>query len=282
MSIKLVTGNTLETNVEASDDRALHAGIVGTGDYVFRVGQRFAHQVIGNRTVRIFDGEGIMQGAHFIIPYGKYDDIEIDSSIEGYKRIDLICARYYKYQNSETVELVVVKGLEVSGSPEVPEVTVGSILEDTPEHNMPLKKVTVQGSAIVSVEDVFAEIPTISELHDPSWIPLELMSGAVAAPDYATRAIPSYRKIGNRVQIQGAISCTIPKSDAFKCAELPKAYCPKGPAYGPSVCAGNRLVRLLVGASGGIYIEWIYDFAERSQFSGHIPWVVINIEYDID
>lgn len=282
MNMKLVTGNTLETSVEASDDRALHAGIVGTGDYVFRVGRRFAHQIIGNGTVRIFDGEGIMQGAHFIIPHGKYDDVEINSCVEGYKRIDLICAKYYKYQNAETVELVVVKGLESVGTPEVPEITVGSILEDTPEHNMPLKRVTVQGSTIIGIEDVFEEIPTISELHDPSWIPLNLLNGATPGR-YGTRPIPSYRKIGNRVIIEGGVACNLPESGGLLVAKLPEGYRPVQDKPISAACSARRSARLLISASGGgIFIEWVCNIKDGADISGEISWVQLDTEYYVD
>lgn len=282
MNMKLVTGNTLETSVEASDDRALYAGIVGTGDYVFKVGQRFAHQIAGYGTVRILDGEGIMQGAHFIIPNGKYDDIEIDACVEGFKRIDLICARYRKFQNMETVELVVVKGVETARTPQVPEVSVGSILEDTSEHNMPLKKVTVQGSAIIGIENVFEEIPSISELRETDWIPLNLINGAKIATINGQTSVAEYKKEGKHVIVRGEIACTIPTSGAFQFATLPEGYRPKKLEYAKSVCSGVCMVRLLVGTGGGLNVEWIYNITNGSRFSGDIPWVTINIDFYVD
>lgn len=165
MSIKLVTGNTIDTNVEAADDRAFNAGIVGIGDYVLDVGRKFGHEIINNNIIRILDGEGVMQGAHFRIEHGKYDDVMIDSGTSGYNRIDLICAKYTKFQNAETVEFDVVKGIETVGVPLEPEITIGNILNGDPKHYMPLKKVVLQGTNI-TIEDAFVKAFSFERINN--------------------------------------------------------------------------------------------------------------------
>lgn len=155
--MKLVTGNTIETSVEAADDRALNAAFYGKGDYVFNIGNAFSHEIIDNNTIKIHDGSGMMGGAHFTIPVGEYDVVNIDSGRSGYNRIDLICAKYSKNQNSEDTVLTVIKGTETEGTPEIPEYTVGDILAGTYEHDFPLKKVTLTGTNI-EIENLYSPL----------------------------------------------------------------------------------------------------------------------------
>jgi len=174
--MKLVTGNTVETNVEAVDDRAYNAGIVGIEDYVFNVGRKFDHEIINNNTIRIYDGEGVIQGSHFITPYGAYDDVNIDTGTTGYNRIDLICVKYSKLQNTELAEFAVIKGVETTGMPQVPDVITGNILQGASEHNMALKKVTLQGTNILSIDDEFKTVKSMTEKPKLLWSGAEPMT----------------------------------------------------------------------------------------------------------
>ena len=176
--MKLVTGNTVETNVEAVDDRTYNAGVVGTGDYVFDVGRKFQHEIINNNTIRIYDGNGVVQGSHFITPYGDYDDVNIETGTTGYNRIDLICVKYSKLQNAELAEFAVIKGVETTGTPQAPDVTTGNILQGASEHNMILKKVTLQGTNISSISDEFSLVKSIKAEPKLLWSGAKYMTAS--------------------------------------------------------------------------------------------------------
>lgn len=153
--IRLLTGHT-DGNIRPADDRALHTGFIGLDDYVFDSGgNNFRHEIINNNTIRIHDGDGIMQGAHFRISYGSYDDVEIDTGRTGYNRIDLICVKYSRYQKNEDVELVVLKGIETADTAVDPVYTQGSIIKGDTEHYFPLKRVVLDGTNISSITNLY-------------------------------------------------------------------------------------------------------------------------------
>lgn len=156
MAIKILTGNTVDSEVNAEDDRRIYAEIFGKNDVVLSQDEIFAHELITNNEIKILSGTGMMQGTAFTIPYGEFETLNLDTCAAGYKRIDLICAKYSKTQNVESVELVVLKGLETEGEAETPEYIKGNILKNETENYMPLKKITYDGTNIKSVQDVFS------------------------------------------------------------------------------------------------------------------------------
>ena len=112
MSTHLITGKAGYEHVKASDHGALHAAIMGGGEFVLEGGEQFACQVISNNNVRIFDGEAMMQGRHIRIDRNTYEETTHDNGAQGYKRIDLIVLTYTKSESTgvETVTLDVIKG----------------------------------------------------------------------------------------------------------------------------------------------------------------------------
>lgn len=179
--IRLLTGYT-SNNIRASDDRALYAGIIGLDDYVLDSGgNNFRHEIINNNTIRIHDGDGIMQGAHFNIPYGSYDDVSIDSGRTGYNRIDLICVKYTRYQKVENAELIVLKGVETADSASVPEFTQGNIFKGETEHYFPLKMIVLENTNISEIRNLYTVKTKTQKL---------LWSGAVYMMEGQTITLP--------------------------------------------------------------------------------------------
>lgn len=145
--MKIITGYTGTKNVTANADQGLHQGIFGTGNYVLNVGNKFAATLANANTVTLQDGEGIMQGVHFRIDPGTSESVTIQSGTAGYKRIDLICARYTKdaVTGIEAVNLVVIAGTPSSSTPTEPSYTQGDILGGDTLAEFPLWKVTLDG-----------------------------------------------------------------------------------------------------------------------------------------
>ncbi len=155
MGMRLITGNTLDTKVQAEDDRALNAGIIKKQECVFSVGSKFEHEILSANTIRIKEGDGVMFGAHFRIPKGEFEEVKIETCPVGFKRIDIICAKYKKYQNTESCSIEVVKGVQKNRDPVVPIIKKGNILNGDAENLMPLKIVTLDGVNISAVENAF-------------------------------------------------------------------------------------------------------------------------------
>lgn len=169
MSTHLITGKAGYEHVKASDHGALHAAIMGGGEFVLEGGEQFACQVISNNKVRIFDGEALMQGRHIRIDRNTYEETTHDNGVQGYKRIDLIVLTYTKDEGTgvENVALEVIKGTPSENNPSVPSYVTGDILNNGELKNqMPLYKIPFDGLSIGEPVKMFTTVPTMQTMKE--------------------------------------------------------------------------------------------------------------------
>ena len=126
----LVTGYAGKAHINSADQGSFNASFAGTGEFVMEMGNQFAASIVNNNTVRIQDGDLLMQGRHIRIEPNSYEDVTIDTGTAGKKRIDLIVMTYTKDTSTgvETATLQVLKGEESDGTPAAPVKTSGDIL----------------------------------------------------------------------------------------------------------------------------------------------------------
>lgn len=115
----------------------------------------------------------------------------------------------------------------------------------------------------------------------PQWTPLDLESGVTAAT-LGTRPVPSCRKIGAHVYVEGSVSLAIPESGSIRIATLPEEYKPKQNSYKLVPCSSYRVARIFVNSSGQLCVEWVYNLTDGSRYSGEISWIQIDISYFVD
>lgn len=158
--MKGITITTNTDNVNAADDRALNMGAISRGDVVFDTGNRFAYELLTNNSIRIFDGDGLMQGLHFRLENGSYEDLTITNGASGYNRIDSVVLKYNKNAQTgiEEVHLEVVKGTQVSGTPVPPDISTGSIAEGDINASMRLYNIYIEGISVMSVTPTFVVV----------------------------------------------------------------------------------------------------------------------------
>lgn len=157
-NLHLVTGHAGSAHVTAADHASLNAAIFGEGEYVLNRGSKFAATVISNNSVRVADGDIIMQGRHVRLNEGSYVDLTIENGTQGKNRNDLIVARYTKDSQTgvEDCNLIVIKGTESSGIAEDPAHTVGDIINDhVLQADMPLYRVPLNGLNVNALECLF-------------------------------------------------------------------------------------------------------------------------------
>lgn len=144
--MKIITGYTGTPHVTSNAAQGFNQGVIGSGNYMLDVGNKFAAVLTDATTVTISDGEGVMQGVHFRIDPGTSESVTIQSGTAGYDRIDLICARYTKdaVTGIEAVNLVVLTGTP-SATPVEPAYTQGDILGGDTLAEFPLYEVDVNG-----------------------------------------------------------------------------------------------------------------------------------------
>lgn len=166
--VHLITGYAGEEHIHSADQGSFNASFFGGGEYVMEAGNQLEASIMDNNTVRILDGDLLMQGRHIRIDVDTYEDITITTGTAGVNRNDLIVMQYSKDTSTdiETAELVVVKGTETEGTASDPEYTSGDILAGATFNQMPLYRVKVEGVVLTAVEPLFTTIPTYKKLAE--------------------------------------------------------------------------------------------------------------------
>ncbi len=164
----LITGFAGIEHIKSADQGSFNAAFFGTGEFVMEIGSQLKATIINNNTVRIADGDLLMQGRHIRINPSTYEDMTIDTGAANMNRIDLIVCTYEKDASSgiETAKIEVVKGTAVSGSASEPSIVKGNILEGAIKNQMPLYRVNINGVALASVTKKFTTCPTYKKLAE--------------------------------------------------------------------------------------------------------------------
>lgn len=170
-NMHLVTGYANKEHIKSADQGSFNAALLGEGEFVLERGSKFAATIISNNIVRIKDGDVIMQGRHGKIDRNTYVDLDFDNGQQGYKRNDLIVARYTKDSSSgiEEVNLVVLKGTPSSDEPSDPEYIKGEVLDGGALVNdMLLYRVPFDGLNIQDLVCLFEVLPSWKTLKAQS------------------------------------------------------------------------------------------------------------------
>lgn len=168
-NLHLVTGYAGEEHITSNDQGSFNAAIMGTGEFVLERGEQFAAQVISNNKVRIFDGDLLMQGRHIRLKEDTYVDLFFENGTQGYKRMDLIVARYEKdsITGVESASLVVIQGAPAEDVYTRPEKITGDILnEHALQNDTILYEVKFDGLGIQEPEKIFPTVPTLETIKE--------------------------------------------------------------------------------------------------------------------
>ena len=159
MALDLVTGYKGAAHITAEDIGAFNAGVFGSGEYVLNSGNKLAASVISNNTIRILDGDLVVQGRHVTLKKDTYEEVTIENGETGMNRKDLIVARYTKDSTNgiENVVFAVIKGEFSDSEASDPAHTTGDILSGgCTLHEMPLYRITLTGLNVGEPEALFA------------------------------------------------------------------------------------------------------------------------------
>lgn len=164
--MEIITGYTGIEHVQSADDASLYRGIFGLDDYVLNVGSKLEANIVDNNTVRIMDGDVIIQGHQGRIRANDYNEVTIDNGTPGEQRNDLIVARYLKNTETgvESIKLEVVKG-----SPAVEATDPETIKEDLKiggtQRDFALYRVSLDGINLKSVTSLFSTTPSLAAVE---------------------------------------------------------------------------------------------------------------------
>lgn len=158
-NLNLVTGYRGSAHVTAADDGSLNVAVWGSGQYVLNRGNKFAALVVSNNTIRISDGDIMLQGRHIRLNEGGTVDLTIENGAQGKSRNDLIVCRYTRNTSTgvEDCSLVVIKGTPADSTPADPAYTSGDLINDHDATvDMPLYRVPIVGLNVQSLVPLFS------------------------------------------------------------------------------------------------------------------------------
>ncbi|MBO4890591.1 MAG: hypothetical protein J5574_06320 [Lachnospiraceae bacterium] len=159
MALHLVTGHEGAEHIMSADQGSFNIAAFGGGQFVLDHGNKFAATLLAGNTVRISDGDMLMQGRHIRLAAGTTEEVGIDSGTAGMLRNDLICARYTKNNSTgvEEASFVVIKGTEAASNPQDPAYNTGNITDGTDLINdFPLYRVSLNGTDLTVSDPLFA------------------------------------------------------------------------------------------------------------------------------
>lgn len=214
MSMRIITGATGTAHVTSNDDGSINMGIFGSGNGVLKNGNKLEATIIDNNTIRLKDGDIIMQGRVGRVDANTTEDIAISTGAVGENRNDLICVRYSMDNTTgyESMNLVVVEGTPSTASASDPTYNTGDIRTGASIVDFPLYRVKLTGINIESVDCLFNEIAVGSisarDMLEPSEAAprdADTLGGLYSANDITTinenLTTFHYRKVDGQRQI---------------------------------------------------------------------------------
>ena len=162
--MKGITLHKGEPHINSGDAAAMHCGIFGEKNYAMQVGEEFRYNKVTNNAIRVYSGEGVINGRHFRILPNEYTEFTVENGNQGVKRRDLLVIRYEKLADgTESISPVTVKGTPAS-NPADPVYNRGDVYEGDTLVDFPLYRVTLDGINISTVEKLFQVIPSLSNV----------------------------------------------------------------------------------------------------------------------
>ena len=165
MSVHLITGYAGKAHIRSQDARSFNKAMFGDGQFVMEIGNQLKASMIDNNTIRILDGDILMQGGHIRVEGN--NDMTITTGTAGMNRNDLIVMTYEKNADTgiETARLEVLQGEPTaSNKAKDPLHVYGDLSQNAVKNQMPLYRVTVAGVVLSKLERFFTIIPTYKTL----------------------------------------------------------------------------------------------------------------------
>lgn len=141
--------------------RSFFEKVVHNGDYVLDSDGKLTAEISGAATIRVYGGEGVIQGNLFSVNLKGFEDVELEGGTYGLARNDIIVIRATKDETGAlSYALKALTGTETSGDPVDPEYTQSDINADGTSHDFPVYRIKFNGVDITEVEPLFeAEMP---------------------------------------------------------------------------------------------------------------------------
>lgn len=148
MTTELVTAHAGKNHVDSDDVGALYAGALGSGRYVFDVGEGLAVTMTDANTVRIGTGVFLMDGRQVRVK--EAESVKVANGSQGAFRKDLVTYTYRRDPSNGNVEegtWSVLQGTAAAkeGEAKAPDYTAGNILDGDLTATVAVAEVSLSG-----------------------------------------------------------------------------------------------------------------------------------------
>ena len=145
-----VDTGTASPHIFGISDAIIQASLFGQ-DFVSEDLNKFQPSIASSNEVRIASGVVCIGGHIGYIPYGTYESCTIATGNVGYKRKDLIVARYSRASGLDYMGLYTYKGNPALTNPILPTYKSEDVLQGGYTREIPVCEVNLDGLSIISV-----------------------------------------------------------------------------------------------------------------------------------
>jgi hypothetical protein len=143
-----------------SHDDALITSATTAIDFVSDDLEKLAVQLISNNELRVKSGSFCIGGHYGYIPSGSYETCYVSPGNIGFRRKDLIVAKYTRVGTLDYIGIQIYTGVPSKGEPVIPTYSVSDLNADGKIREIPLHVVELNGMDIISVTPVFETLTT--------------------------------------------------------------------------------------------------------------------------
>ena len=162
--VKQITiDNPTKPNLFAPDDALITTSTTAV-DFVSDDLEKLAVQLISNNELRVKSGSFCIGGHYGYIQNGTYETCYVAPGNVGFRRKDLIVARYTRIGNLDYIGIQIYTGVPSKGEPVVPTYTVSDLNANGKVREIPLHVVELLDMDIVSVTSVFPKLTTKADI----------------------------------------------------------------------------------------------------------------------
>ena len=165
--------------------RTFFEKVVHGGDYVLESDRNFSYDLLSDTKIRIYGGEGVIQGNLFSINTGRYVNVDLEAGTYGLNRNDLVVVRCTKDQTGNlNYSIAAITGNNSPGNPADPEYSKGDINANDNTHDFPLYRIRFSGYDIQVVplfepqEKIYDTIGSLFEKTTTISVHVTLASGS--------------------------------------------------------------------------------------------------------
>lgn len=157
-AITIYTPASADPHIYAEDDAQIFRALFGGSSGITEADDALACSIINNNTVRLAPGVYSNQGFMVCVPGGSYEDLTIESGMQGMYRKDLIIADFQRGggDTADTHVFTVVKGTAAASeaTAAVPTLTQDDLRTGGNHRQEALYQINIDGLVISSIERV--------------------------------------------------------------------------------------------------------------------------------